>query len=179
MKTIEKMNQIEVGAYVQTYLRKKGIDVVLSGGAAVTYYSNNQYISKDLDMIRTGLTGRIEIKKVMAEIGFMEMERYFKHPLSEYFVEFPEGPLTVGNEPLSIGDTSSIDLDTGTLRILSPTDCVKDRLASYYHYQDQQGLNQAIMVAKSNKVDMEDIKYWSKNEGKSDEFDKILTRFKF
>jgi hypothetical protein len=63
MKSIEKMSQIEVGAYVQTCLRKKGIDVVLSGGAAVTYYSNNQCISKDLDMIRTGLTGRKKSKK--------------------------------------------------------------------------------------------------------------------
>jgi hypothetical protein len=118
-----------------------------------------------------------EIKKVMAEIGFMEMERYFKHPLSEYFVEFPEGPLTVGNEPISIEDTNLIELGTGTLRILSPTDCVKDRLASYYHYQDQQGLIQAILVAKSNKIDLEDIKNWSTNEGKSIEFERIKRMF--
>ena len=63
MKLIEKMSQIEVGAYIQTHLRKKGIDVVLSGGVAVSYYSNNQYISKDLDLIRTSLTGRKEVKK--------------------------------------------------------------------------------------------------------------------
>jgi hypothetical protein len=178
MKLIEKMSQIEVGAYVQTHLRKKGIDVVLSGGAAVSYYSNNQYISKDLDLIRTSLTGRKEVKKAMEEIGFLEMERYFKHPLSEFFIEFPEGPLTVGNEPLSLKDTNSIDLETGVLRILSPTDCVKDRLAAYYHYQDQQGLNQAILVAKSNIIKLVEIQLWSKNEGKLDEFNKIKNKFK-
>jgi hypothetical protein len=51
MKPIDKMSQIEVGAFVQSYLREKGIDVVLSGGAAVSFYTKNKYVSKDLDFI--------------------------------------------------------------------------------------------------------------------------------
>ena len=176
MKPIERMTQIEVGAFVQSHLREKGIEVVLSGGAAVSYYTKNKYISKDLDLIRTGLTGRREIKRIMEEIGFVETDRYFKHPQSEYYVEFPEGPLSIGSEPVTIDDVLSFHLATGTLRILSPTDCVKDRLASYYHFKDRQGLNQAILVAKTNEVNIDEIKRWSEHEGELDEFIKIQTQ---
>ena len=31
------------------------------------------------------------------------------------------------------------------LKLLSPTDCVKDRLAAYYHWNDRQSLEQAIL----------------------------------
>jgi hypothetical protein len=34
MKTISKMTQVELAAYVQSHLLKKGITVILSGGAA-------------------------------------------------------------------------------------------------------------------------------------------------
>jgi hypothetical protein len=144
------MSQIEVGAFVQSYLRENGIDVVLSGGAVVSFYTKNKYVSKDLDFIQTGLHGRREIKKVMGDLGFKETERYFKHPLSDYYIEFPEGPLMVGDEPLSIDDANRYPLATGTLIILTPTDCIKDRLASYYYFHDLQALNQAIMVAETN-----------------------------
>jgi len=46
---------------------------------------------------------------------------------------------------------------TGVIRIISPTDSVKDRLASYYHFKDRQGLEQAILIAKSNKIDIDNI----------------------
>jgi hypothetical protein len=51
MKPIRDMSQAEFGAYVQSYLRKNGTTVVLSGGAVVGIYSNGRYISKDLDFI--------------------------------------------------------------------------------------------------------------------------------
>ena len=34
---------------------------------------------------------------------------------------------------------------------MTPTDSVKDRLAAYYHWNDQQALEQAIMVAGVTK----------------------------
>ncbi|MBU4457014.1 MAG: hypothetical protein KKA65_05945 [Nanoarchaeota archaeon] len=39
MKSIQEMTQGELGAFVQSYLRKKRIEVVLSGGAAVSIES--------------------------------------------------------------------------------------------------------------------------------------------
>ena len=51
MKPIHEMTQSEIGAFVQSYLREKGITVILSGGALVSIYSSNKYGSKDLDMV--------------------------------------------------------------------------------------------------------------------------------
>jgi hypothetical protein len=45
------MNQGELAAFVDTHLRDKGIQVILSGGASAAIYSNYQYVSKDLDFI--------------------------------------------------------------------------------------------------------------------------------
>jgi len=170
MKSIAEMTQAELGAFVQTHLRKQGIDVVLSGGAAVAIYSSGKYVSKDLDMVRTHMTSRRAIKTAMASIGFGEESgKYFKHPGSEHLVDFRQDPLTVGEDPVSRID--EILYTTGTLRIISPTDCVKDRLAGYYHWQDQQSLLQAALVAKENAIDLPEIELWSKREGNLDKFE--------
>jgi hypothetical protein len=50
MKSIKEMTQGELAAFIQTHLREKEIDVVLSGGVTVSIYSNNRYVSWDLDL---------------------------------------------------------------------------------------------------------------------------------
>jgi len=59
------------------------------------------------------------------------------------------------------------------LKIISPTDCVKDRLAGYYHWDDLQCLEQAVLVAQVNRIDLEEIERWSGGEEKLDEFRRI------
>ncbi len=168
MKPISKMNQSEVGAYVVSHLQKVGIKVVLSGGAAVSIYSKGKYVSKDLDLVDMYSLKRSKIHEAMLAIGFKEQARYFVHPDSEYVVEFPPGPLSVGMEPVK--EIVELRFSTGTLKIISATDCVKDRLAAYYHWDDRQCLEQAILVSTMQEVDMDEIKRWSKKEGKTDEF---------
>jgi hypothetical protein len=105
----------------------------------------------------------------MTAIGFEEERgRHFKHPESEQLVEFLPDPPTVGEDPVSRID--EIPYTTGILRIISPTDCVKDRLAGYYHWQDRQSLLQAALVARENEVDLSEIEQWSRREGKLDKF---------
>jgi len=50
------------------------------------------------------------------------------------------------------------------IKIYSPTDCVKDRLASYLYFNDSESLDQTLLVAKSKPVDLKEIKKWCKNE---------------
>ena len=107
----------------------------------------------------------------MIATGFYEEGRYFRHPDSQFFVEFPPGPLAIGQE--SVKQTVEKKLSTGTLKIISPTDCVKDRLAAYYHWGDQQSLLQATLVAQQNKINVDEIRRWSLAEGKLREFEKI------
>ena len=44
MKAIGEMSAGELAALVYSYLKEHGIEVVLSGGACVTIYSQNKYI---------------------------------------------------------------------------------------------------------------------------------------
>lgn len=164
MKHIKHMTQVELAAYVQDALQRTGISVVLSGGSAVSFYSSNQYVSKDLDLINTNFARRRDIRSVMEQLGFQEKGRYFTNPESAYFVEFPDGPLAVGEEPVK--EISDFKLTTGTLRVISATDCVKDRLCAYYFWNDQQGLAQAVLVTKGQRVDLKEVKRWSIAEGK-------------
>jgi hypothetical protein len=44
------------------------------------------------------------------------------------------------------------------------------QVCAFYFWNDQQGLAQAVLVAKSQAVDLMEIKRWSKVEGKEQEF---------
>jgi hypothetical protein len=116
---------------------------------------------------------RHAIVEAMKALGFSEENRYFKHPDSEFLVEFPPGPLGVGEE--QVKQIDELTTPTGSVRLLSPTDCVKDRLTWFYHSNDQQCLQQAILVAQHNNVDLEEVRRWSATEGKLATFEKIHT----
>lgn len=174
MKSISEMDQAELAAYVQSHLRKKGIHVVLSGGASVALYSEGRYVSKDLDMVNIYAARRRNINNAMSELGFSEYLRYFSHPDTTFFIDFVSGPLAIGEEP--IDQVEEIEFSTGVLRVISPTDCVKDRLAAFYYWGDHQSLEQAIMVSHATKIDIEEIERWSKVEGKLEEFQSIRSR---
>lgn len=174
MKAIREMSQIELAAFVQTHLQAEGVSVILSGGASVAFYSDNQYVSADLDLICTLFTQQRLIEEVMQALGFVQKGRYFMHPDTKFFVEFPPGPLSVGKEPVQ--KIEEFELETGTLKIISPTDCVKDRLLAYFHWGDRQSLEQAVLVARANPVDLAEIERWAEVEGKRDHFLTIKPR---
>ena len=48
------MAREDVAALVCSSLQQRGIEVVLSGGAVVSVYTENEYESYDLDFIQTG-----------------------------------------------------------------------------------------------------------------------------
>ncbi len=56
---------------------------------------------------------------------------------------------------------------TGTLRLLSPTDCVKDRLTWWIHGRDRQSLEQAIAVIERADVDLDELRRWVRGEGRA------------
>ncbi|MFH1027349.1 MAG: hypothetical protein V1791_05035 [Pseudomonadota bacterium] len=164
----------ELAAYIADHLRGKGIETVLVGGACISIYSANEYSSFDLDFIITGSSTRQKVRAALAEINFTEESRYFVNPHTPFFVEFPTGPLAIGDEPPSA--ISTLRFATGNLRLLSPTDCVKDRLAGFYHWKDQQSLEQALLIARDHPIDREEVRRWSVNEGFAEVFDKSVSK---
>jgi hypothetical protein len=114
------------------------------------------------------------IKQAMEEIGFNVVGRHFKHPDSKFIIEFPPGPLTVGEEPIK--EIVEKNYDTGVLSLISPTECVKDHLAAFYHWNDNQCLEQSLLVAAHQKINLEEIRRWSRKEGMIDKFDLFVSR---
>ena len=84
----------QVAALVCSTLERHGVEVVLTGGAVVSIYSDNEYESDDLDFVQTGLARKVA--PAMEELGFERRGRHWVHPNSAYWVEFPPGPVHVG-----------------------------------------------------------------------------------
>lgn len=160
----------EVAALVCSTLDKYGIAVALSGGAVVSIYTENAYESYDLDFITLGIARKVD--DAMDECGFHKEGRYWVHPNSRYWVEFPPGPVQVGDTTVTEFATKSTKF--GKLRLLAPTECVMDRLAGYYHWQDPQGLQQAVLVAAAHEVDLRRIEEWSRRERAETQFQMFL-----
>jgi len=66
----------------------------------------------------------------------------------------------------------------GKLRILKVIDCIKDRLAAFYHWGDRPSMEQAVMVAENHSVSLEELKKWSEGEGSLDKFDIFVENLK-
>lgn len=157
----EQTSLEELAALVCSALERDGIEVVLSGGSVVSIYSNAEYVSYDLDFIPIGLSRRVD--RTMISLGFEPQQRHWRHPRTRYWVEFPVGPVAVGEE--MIREFAERMTPSGRLRLLGPTECVMDRLTWFIHAADQQCLEQAIRVATLQPVDLRRIERWARNEG--------------
>jgi hypothetical protein len=174
VKPIGELSRAELGAFVCTTLELAGIKVVLTGGSCVSVWTRDVFASLDLDFIALGLHTNREIGAALASIGFMSRgrnSRYFEHVDCELVLEFPAGPLQVGDEHVPDKNIDSLETKTGTLRLLRPTDCVKDRLAGYYHWGDEQNLLQVPEVARRHPVDWASLEKWHRGEGQSKGFE--------
>jgi hypothetical protein len=156
----ERTSLEDLAALVCTTLEAHGISVVLSGGAVVSIYSDAEFVSYDLDFIPTGLARKVDA--AMQSLGFEKAHRHWTHPKSRYWVEFPPGPVAIGEE--TIREFAERETRMGTLRLLAPTECVMDRLAWFIHDADTQCLEQALRVATLHPVSLERIGTWARGE---------------
>lgn len=173
MKISKKTTIENLAAIICEHLSKKGLDVVLVGGAVVSIYSENEYQSKDLDFISPN--EHADLVKAVGELGFQKRGRDLIHERSQYSIEFPTGPLAIGNE-IPVKVDHEISTKHGKIKILSPTQCVMDRLTWFYHYNDRQCLDQALAVALRHPIKLERIKTWSKSESAVEKFEVFIER---
>ncbi len=164
----------ELAFIVSTHLKEQGITAVLTGGAAVSIFTDNKYLSNDLDFITS--SGHREIRKALSLIGFESEGKNYVHSNTELFVEFPKGPLSIGSR--LINSWLTLTEENKSLQILKPTHSVMDRLASYYHWQDRQALDQALMISRSHNVDLDEIEAWSRDENQLNKFKKYREQIK-
>lgn len=163
----------KMAAIISEHLQKNGIEAVLVGGACVSIYSDNKYLSYDVDLITTS-----SIKTmipVLEQFGFKNTGgRLFENPKCKFLIDFVAPPVSIGDSPVS--EFNYISTRFGTICLLTPTDCVKDRLAAYFFWNDLQSLDQAVMVAKRNKIDLQDVKKWSEKQGELDKYNIFIKK---
>lgn len=164
----KKITLEKLAAIISEKLKEHGIDSILVGGACVSIYSQNRYQSYDLDYVT--YDDMKKVAKALKELNFQKKGKYFSNPSCKYFVEFISPPASIGDEPIHNFEYHQTSL--GIIKMLTPTDSVKDRLASFYHWNDKQGLEQAMAICLEvfAEIDMDEIKRWSKKEGYSQKF---------
>jgi hypothetical protein len=173
----KKMSVAEIAAAICDHLNKRGFNAVLTGGACVSIYSDNAYQSSDIDFVMPEYS-LADVDAALKEIGFTRQKgwRQYVNADCPFFIEFPTPPLAVGSE--LIKKTDELKTRFGILKIISPTDCVKDRLAAFYHWRDKQSLDQAVLVAITQKVNFNEIRRWSEVEGSIDKYTKFRGELK-
>jgi hypothetical protein len=121
---------LELAGLVAGALERANITSTLSGGAVVSIYTDNEYESHDLDFITSERNSEIAV--ALAPLGFKSEPgtRAFSHPDTDYFVEFPPGPLGLGETVIDHSDAAVMQTRYGRLRLLTPTQSTMDRLAS-------------------------------------------------
>lgn len=157
----------ELAALISQALSASGIVATLSGGSAVSIYANNEYESADLDFVTSSAHAALE--EAIKPLGFRPSGniRLFEHPNTEWLVEFPPGPLAFGHTLVQHEDVPELSTPYGPLRIITPTLSVLDRLAAYYYFMDNPSWDQAVVVARHQRVNWADVYAWVENEGQS------------
>jgi hypothetical protein len=141
-------------------LEAAGILATVSGGAAVSLYTNHRYQSEDLDFVSSAAAGKLA--KAVETLGFVPTgsQRLFAHPQTPWLLEFPASPLGFGETIVNAGGVEAIETVVGPLRVITPTPCVMDRLAAFVHWNDRQCYDKAIWVAQSQAIDWEELEGW-------------------
>ena len=88
-------------------------------------------MSYDLDFISFEPIKKIQ--KALEEIDFFyNKQKYFIRNNCQFFLEFLNPPIAIGNQPVLKFNT--LKSSFGKIKLLTPTDIVKDRLAAYIHW---------------------------------------------
>jgi hypothetical protein len=176
MQDYQDYSMEQLASTIAAHLKAHDIDVVLVGGLAVALYTDNRYLTSDIDMVDVSHQDPAHLQAVMAELGFDKEGRIYTHNSTDIVVEFPAAPLAVGDELIS--ETTTMKGPWGNIPILYAVDVVKDRLAAYIHWQDQQSLVQALCIMLCHGIAPNAIKLFCKNKGMVDQYAQIDSYFK-
>ena len=157
---------VEIAAWVCSALSARRIRAVLVGGAAVSAHTANRYLSLDVD-IATEADNR-ELGEVMHGLGFERAGRVWTHPGFGPTVDFVTGPPAAGKAVFT--RFMVIRTRFGSVTVVTPTQAVMDRLAAFYHWNDRQSLEQALLIVKARRVDFGKVSSWSRAEGMSGKY---------
>ena len=176
MKLTAKSSLADVAIAVGDALRRAGIRGVLTGGACAHLYTAGAYTSADVDFVLSQRTSIESLDGALNPLGFRRNRDHWAHPAIRFYVEFPRGPLGIG-EDFGIRPVWRSKRGSKTLA-LSATDACRDRLAAYYHWNDRQSLDVAVAIAFHNRIRLARVKQWSEDEGHKERYRLFLAELK-
>jgi hypothetical protein len=156
----KKTTRAELAAIVRRALAALDDEPVLVGGAVVSIYSDGRWVSDDLDFV--SWRSPKHVQPLMEALGFRKRGSWWVHPDSDWLVQFVNPPVMVGHR--HVRAPARLRTREGEVALLSPLDCVLDRLAWHLDRGDAQTLAQAIDVARAKKVPLADIEAWLADE---------------
>ena len=176
MKLTARSGLGAVATVVGDALRREGIRAVLTGGACANLYTGGRHQSVDADFIVGSPASRSAVDLAMEKIGFVREGDRYVHAQARFYVEFPRGPLAIGNDYR----IRPVEWKTeyGRTLILSATDSCRDRLAAFYHWGDRQSLRVAVRIAIAHRVSLAKIRRWSIQEGARGGFEQFANELK-
>lgn len=171
----------EFWKFVASHLESRGIGATLVGGAVATIYSKGGYESGDLDLVFDSMfQDRSKFEEVLKEIGIEKIDqRNFKHPEGVFSLEAKQPPIEIGHFiDLKKGslDIDLVDVNDQKIKIISPTDCIKDRLYKADEWNDDDAFEAALLVAKEVGFDEKKLRHFCKTNGKEEILEKFLNR---
>ena len=125
-------------------------------------YTNELYSSYDMDFVMEYSYKQKLIEQTMLDLGFLIDGKYYVLKNSKFFIAILTPPVAVGDQFLS--NFSKRDTKVGTLTLLTPTDCVKDRLCGYVFHNDKKCFDHALAVAHKNSIDKDELRDWAFKE---------------
>ena len=166
----------DVARCVATALKSADIHAVLTGGACASLYTRGGYKSSDLDFIIQNAVAPKQLDGAMASIGFKRVGNQYEHPDAQFFVEFPAGPLGIGDDLLV--ESVEYRIKGTVISALSAADSCRDRLAAFYHWNDRQALRVAVSIALGHRVNLTSIRRWSEQKNALPKFEEFAGEVK-
>ncbi|MCW5946033.1 MAG: hypothetical protein KIT74_03285 [Fimbriimonadales bacterium] len=156
-----------------TQMRQAGYCVIRTGGSAATSYAPNHDQSIDLDFMIEFAESSSKGSVVLNSHGYRVENSIFFDESDPYTVGFVRGPIMIGEDEVRACNT--LRERNCQLNVLTPTDCVRDRLAPFTFYRDRSSLQQAPWVANEqwDSMDLEAIERWCRREGEKERFEQF------
>lgn len=181
-KELEKISKlppttqpIVFGALLSRVFHEKGVRFTIVGGAAVQFFTQATYVTKDLDVILVGDTLEV-IEEIMGGFGFKRTTNYrhFENPTFGFVVEFPPEPIQVGGSYIS--HVTVIETEMGPVRIIRIEDIIMDRIIGGVEWNQEHLIAQAKLLWIKNKkiIDRKYLISFAKKEGYLRDLRKIM-----
>ena len=129
-KELEGLVISQVAAIISSYMDEQGYEPVLTGRSCAAIYAGSSIHPKTLDFVVRDFTID-EVAETMAGVGFLGSgHRTFSNKYCPYEVLLSTHPVVVGDDVVS--DVKVMRTAKGPLKLLTPTDCVRQRLSMFY-----------------------------------------------